>query len=49
MFFIDDTISTARPIRMADIDSLGGECITIADLMREWQGHLYEDEPSKHY
>lgn len=46
MFFIDDTISTAHPIRMADIDSLGGECITIADLMREWQGHLYEDDPS---
>ncbi|ACP26018.1 hypothetical protein NGR_c22580 [Sinorhizobium fredii NGR234] len=48
MFFIDDTVSTARPIRMADIDSLGCECITIADLMREWQGHLYEDELSKH-
>ena len=46
MFFIDDTISTARPIRMADIDFLGGECITIADLMREWQGHLYEDDLS---
>ncbi|MDE3783396.1 hypothetical protein I7G00_04900 [Sinorhizobium meliloti] len=44
MFFIDDTISTARLIRMADIDSLGGECITIAELMREWQGHLYEDD-----
>ncbi len=46
MFFIDDTISTARPIRMADIDSLGAECITIKDLVREWQGYLYEDDLS---
>jgi len=46
MFITDTAISAARPIRMADIDSLGGECISIADLMREWQGHLFEDELS---
>lgn len=46
MFFIDSTISTSRPIRVADLDSLGGECISIADLMREWQGHLFEDDQS---
>ncbi|NKJ38724.1 hypothetical protein [Rhizobium sp. SG570] len=46
MFFIDSTITTARPIRVAELDSLGGECISIADLMREWQGHLFEDDQS---
>ncbi|MFD1330365.1 hypothetical protein [Mycoplana ramosa] len=46
MFITEHTISTSRPLRSAELDSLGGECITIAELMREWQGHLYEDDPS---
>lgn len=46
MFFIDTTISTSRPIKVADLDSLGSECISIAELMREWQSHLYEDDQS---
>lgn len=46
MFITDTTISAARPMRVADIDSFGGECISIADLMREWQGYLFEDDLS---